>query len=276
MLKQIFLYIFLVLSCSGYAQTEKQVFFRNLTVNNGLSQNSIVSMTQDHTGFMWFATQDGLNKYDGRQFIHFPYQFEDVTRNTYSKLGKVFVDNEDVVWIVTNSGNLHKKNIATKKFEPVKNLDNISVLIQDTSNNHYLATYGSGIYTITSKTKDTLQILKPSDIHLTTYDLFPYKNSVLAATSGGIIEIFENNSYQFIEVEPGTNFSSFTYSTAQNKLFLGSFGNGLFVSDDSMKFRPFSGFENAKLPHDLIIQDILVDSSDKLWVATYGKRSVFN
>ena len=101
-------------------------------------------MTQDHTGFMWFATQDGLNKYDDRQFIHFPYQFEDVTRNTYSKLGKVFVDNEDVVWIVTNSGNLHKKNIATKKFEPVKNLDNISVLIQDTSNNHYLATYGSG------------------------------------------------------------------------------------------------------------------------------------
>ena len=106
--------------------------------------------------------------------------------------------------------------------------------------------------------------------------MFPYKNSVLAATSGGIIEIFENNSYQFIEVEPGTNFSSFTYSTAQNKLFLGSFGNGLFVSDDSMKFRPFSGFENAKLPHDLIIQDILVDSSDKLWAATYGKRSVFN
>src|SRR5690606_12458017 len=132
-------------------------------------------------------------------------------------------------------------------------------------------TYGSGIYKISSTTKDTLQILKPSNIHLTTYDLFPYKNFVLEAASGGIIKIFENNSYQFIEVETGTNFSSFTKSTAQNKIFLGSFGNGLFVADESMHFQPFTGFENNPLPTNLIIQDILIDSSDKLWIATYGK-----
>src|SRR5690606_39610836 len=105
-----------------------------------------------------------------------------------------------------------------------------------------------GIYTISEKTKDTLQILKPADINLTTYDLFRYNNSVLAATSGGIIEIFENNSYQFIEIAPGTNFSSFTKSSVQNKLFLGSYGIGLFVSDESMLFQPFTGFGNVKLP----------------------------
>jgi signal transduction histidine kinase/ligand-binding sensor domain-containing protein/DNA-binding response OmpR family regulator len=264
-------FLFFLFNFVCFAQNEKQISFRNLTVDNGLSQNSIVSMTQDQTGFMWFATQDGLNKYDGRHFQYFPYQFEDVTRNTYSKLGKVFIDNEDVVWIITNSGILHKENKASKKFEQIKNLENISVLIQDASNNYYLGTYDSGIYRISYETKDTLQILKPSDIPLTTYDLFPYKNFVLAATSGGIIRIFENNSYEFIEVVPGTNFSSFTHSTTQNKLYLGSYGNGLYVADESMHFRAFTGFENVKLPANLIIQDILIDSRDKLWIATYGK-----
>ena len=204
-------------------------------------------------------------------FQYYPYQFEDVTRSTYSKLGKVFIDNEDVVWIITNSGVLHKQNKASGKFDHIINLDNVSVLIQDSSNNYYLATYGSGIYTISHKTKDTLQILKPSDIPLTTYDLFPYKNFVLAATSGGIIKIFDNNSYEFIEVAPETNFSSFSHSTTQNKLYLGSYGNGLYVADESMRFQPFTGFENNPLPTNLIIQDILIDSSDKLWIATYGK-----
>lgn len=157
------LLLFFLSNFVGFAQNEKQISFRNLTVDNGLSQNSIVSMTQDQTGFMWFATQDGLNKYDGRHFQYYPYQFEDVTRNTYSKLGKVFVDNEDVVWIITNSGILHKQNKASEKFEQVKNIENVSLLIQDSSKNYYLGTYGSGIYKISSTTKDTLQILKPSD-----------------------------------------------------------------------------------------------------------------
>lgn len=56
----------------AFSQIERQISFRNLTVDEGLSQNSVVSIVQDSTGFMWFATQDGLNKYDGRNFNHIP------------------------------------------------------------------------------------------------------------------------------------------------------------------------------------------------------------
>lgn len=253
-------------------QVPQQISFNNLTVEHGLSQSSIVSMTQDRTGFMWFATQDGLNKYDGRQFIYFPYQFEDVTRNTYSKLGKVYIDDQDIIWIITNSGILHKKDSTTKKFKLVNNLKNLSTMLQDDNNKYFFGTYGSGLYTISNESNDTIQILRPNDKHLTTYDLFQYRNSILAATLGGIIEIHENNSYQIIDIAKETNFSSFARSDLQNKLFIGSYGKGLFVANESkMDFKPFTGFKNATLPTDLIIQDILVDSSEKLWIATYGK-----
>ena len=115
-----------------------QVAFNELTVEQGLSQNSVVSIAQDQTGFMWFATQDGLNKYDGKQFTHFQFQFEDVTRSTYSKLGKVYVDSQDVIWIIANSGLLHKKKPDSKTFDSVENLDQVSTIFQASNNNYYI------------------------------------------------------------------------------------------------------------------------------------------
>ena len=66
--------------------------FGQLSVNDGLSQNSVVSVTQDSIGYLWLATQDGLNKYDGNTFQKHEAFFLDVTKPTYSNLGKVYTD----------------------------------------------------------------------------------------------------------------------------------------------------------------------------------------
>lgn len=47
---------------------QSQITFRQLSVKEGLSQNSVISIAQDSTGYLWLATQDGLNKYDGQSF----------------------------------------------------------------------------------------------------------------------------------------------------------------------------------------------------------------
>jgi ligand-binding sensor domain-containing protein len=44
------------------------VRFEHLSINEGLSQNTVVSIVQDNQGFLWFGTEDGLNRYDGYQF----------------------------------------------------------------------------------------------------------------------------------------------------------------------------------------------------------------
>ena len=98
-------YFILLFPCVVISQNDdRQISFRDLSVDDGLSQNSVVSIAQDSIGYMWFATQDGLNKYDGKEFTFFNKQFEDVTRPTYSKLGKIYVDRTGIIWIITNSG----------------------------------------------------------------------------------------------------------------------------------------------------------------------------
>ncbi|PWK19672.1 two-component regulator propeller domain-containing protein [Xanthomarina spongicola] len=265
-----FLFVCL-LSNIAFSQSNKQVAFRELTVEHGLSQNSVVSIAQDSIGFMWFATQDGLNKYDGREFIHYNVQFEDVTRSTYSKLGKIYVDNSEGLWIVSNSGKLEYYQKDTDSFQKVSNIANVSTLIQDAAQNYYIGTYEEGIYKIHHQTKDTIQFLKPPNAHLTIYDFLETNNkTILAATNNGIIEI-KDNTYELIEIAAETNFSSLTKSR-ENTLFLGSYGKGLFVKHkNDIDFKSFQGFSNYLLPENLIIQDLLFDKRNRLWIATYGQ-----
>ena len=61
----------LVLSSGGLAQ--KKLLFDHLTVKQGLSQSSVMCVFQDRRGFMWFGTQDGLNRYDGYDFKIFKH-----------------------------------------------------------------------------------------------------------------------------------------------------------------------------------------------------------
>lgn len=59
--------LFLIMTiCLTQAQ-HANYYFRSLNTENGLSQNTVLSILQDQTGFMWFGTKDGLNKYDGNK-----------------------------------------------------------------------------------------------------------------------------------------------------------------------------------------------------------------
>lgn len=70
--------------------SKKQIAFSHISIEDGLSQNSVISIAQNSIGYMWFATQDGLNKYNGHSFKIYNKQFEDITRPKFSRSGKVY------------------------------------------------------------------------------------------------------------------------------------------------------------------------------------------
>lgn len=96
--------------CSAFTQTE------HLTVDDGLSQNFISKIFQDSRGFIWIGTKDGLNRYDGKNFVvyrHDPYDFTSLSDNTVST---IFEDAENVLWIGTVYGGVNKFDRATERF----------------------------------------------------------------------------------------------------------------------------------------------------------------
>ena len=72
--------------CQLAAQEED--CFEHITSNDGLSQNDVLCVFQDSLGFMWFGTNDGLNKYDGYSFEIYKTQKSD----SNSIIGNLFKD----------------------------------------------------------------------------------------------------------------------------------------------------------------------------------------
>ena len=249
------------------AQGSDEISFRSLSVQQGLSQNSVVSIAQDSTGYLWFATQDGLNKYDGKQFIFFNKQFEDVTRPGYSKLGKTIIDRDGQLWIVSNSGILEKFNTQTETFSKVKNIKDVSVIFQDHKKDHYIGTFGKGLYKIDAVTKDTIRLFENELKEVSIYDFLESKDEIYIATSEALFKM-DANGISVVKVAHNfTNFSAMALSKNET-IWMGSFENSLFYR--SKQDTVFQRFEHPDLPSALNIQDVMVDHKARLWIATYG------
>src|SRR5271165_6937802 len=84
--------------------------FTHLTTDDGLSQGYVVAILQDRRGFMWFATRDGLNRYDGNAFVVFKNNPNDPGSLSSNFLQDLMQDDHGYLWIATNTG--------VNKFDP--------------------------------------------------------------------------------------------------------------------------------------------------------------
>ena len=91
--------------------------FRNISTNEGLSQCSVVDIAVDKTGFLWFATQEGLNRYNGKDFLVFKKNFDDVTTRSGNRLGKIIPGNDNDLWLITSGGKLERMSLYNNTFK---------------------------------------------------------------------------------------------------------------------------------------------------------------
>lgn len=100
--------ICLVFLCIGvsfaFSETSEQIKFSYISINDGLSQSTVFSINQDKRGNLWFATYDGVNKYDGYAFTVYQHDESDPNSiaNDISRIVKT--DSQGRVWIGTRDG----------------------------------------------------------------------------------------------------------------------------------------------------------------------------
>lgn len=89
---------------NAYPEAWGQINFSYISINDGLSQSTVFSIAQDKLGNMWFATYDGVNKYDGYTFTVYQHDENDPNSiaNDISRI--VMTDSKGRVWIGTRDG----------------------------------------------------------------------------------------------------------------------------------------------------------------------------
>ena len=80
------------------------VKFQRLMLDDGLSQSSILSIHQDSRGFIWMGTQDGFNRYDGRNFVSYKADPDDPHSVSDPNIWAIAEDPDGNLWVGTEGG----------------------------------------------------------------------------------------------------------------------------------------------------------------------------
>lgn len=83
---------------------DEHYYFKNLSVQNGLSQNTVNTILQDKQGFMWFGTKDGLNRYDGLSFRKFKHDDRSQRSIGNNFITALYEDEKGNIWVGTDVG----------------------------------------------------------------------------------------------------------------------------------------------------------------------------
>lgn len=111
--------LILIIRIAGYAASEPTI--DQITSNNGLSHNTVRCMLQDKTGFIWFGTLNGLNRYDGIKIKTIIPETKNPNSLSSGKIKELYEDSRGHIWIRTYSDVFHCYDPQTESFLPIFN-----------------------------------------------------------------------------------------------------------------------------------------------------------
>ena len=147
-----YIFFLLILFVNPICVFPQSIHFNHLTTEDGLSNNNVYDIIQDKLGFIWFATDDGLNRFDGYDFKI--YRNDPAGKNSLSdnSVWALREDKEGNIWIGTKNGWLNCYNPITEKFKKWKiesdilKENAITTIYVDSKGFIWVGTYRSGLY----------------------------------------------------------------------------------------------------------------------------------
>jgi PAS domain S-box-containing protein len=109
-------FIIYLYSASVYAGIYGDYKITRLSLTEGLSQSSVTRIAQDHQGFMWFATEDGLNKYDGYKFMVYKNDAFNTNSISENNIYSLCEGKNGEIWIGTASNGLNRFDLKRRIF----------------------------------------------------------------------------------------------------------------------------------------------------------------
>jgi ligand-binding sensor domain-containing protein/signal transduction histidine kinase len=291
-LSYLFLFPFLIgiNTLSGFSQRDfkpPKYNFTNYSIKDGLSQQIVRSICQDSRGFLWFATEDGLNRFDGYDFINYYFDRTNNKSLPDNFLYTLEPASDGGLWIGTNSHGVAKFNHLTNTFSSLTDeIDEDSdltdarvyAIYEDNEQNLWVGTFNRGLFYYNTKTKllSSFKNEPHSESTLPSNTIF----SIGADNSGKIwfrtdrhLASFDKKTNTFISKPlPGTlinaDFTNNLIIDARDILWT-STEQGLVkynIKKDDLEIIPLYN-DNGKV---IEIIEIIEQNTDYLWFGSYS------
>jgi len=240
----------LALSCLNLYAHTRDPKFRQISVEEGLSHVSVNCILQDHEGFMWFGTENGLNRYDGYRFRIYKNDMPDTTSISDNAVLCLFQSEPGIIWIGTRQGGLNRLDKRTNRFTQYKYQAGNRQSISDNCVN---TIDGDNKGTLWVGTANGLNSYNPSDKSFTCY--YSDREKTRGLRSDNILSVTAD---------------------INGVIWIGTDGGGLSRFEPAEKiFFSYSHLVSRNEPHSgLIINDIFYQEPGILWLATEGSGLV--
>lgn len=95
---------------------DADIRFERITNEDGLSVSVVYAVAQDHQGFLWFGSEDGLNRYDGKEFVVYKHDPDNPDSLGHNWIDALLVDRDGLLWIGTTGGGLDRYDPSSGRF----------------------------------------------------------------------------------------------------------------------------------------------------------------
>lgn len=184
------------LLASPASARDARLRFSRLSSDDGLAQNSVESLLQDRFGFLWFGTQEGLNRYDGYRFsVYHAGEQPGLGSNEITALAE---DLRGDLWVGT-SGGLYRLELETGRFHPAAVPSPVTLrvvdVVADTAGRIWFTAAGEGLFVI-----EPGQAV-PGGARRVTTGVLPEQASVSALCRGAAASVWASSSGVLLRVE---------------------------------------------------------------------------
>ena len=279
----IILILVCIFSClkisTSYANIRESFNFKNITIEDGLSQSTVETIYQDSKGYIWIGTNDGLDRYNGYEFKHYKHDKYDKNSIANNYIVDIIEDKNGYIWVSTIGGlsriNPDKdeiKNYYSK--EDSGNLSNSNLWqILCTKDNRLIASTIDGL-NVYDKNKDKFTRILYKEVELPSQYIYSLEEDInghiWVGTDNGLVELDKDlNIVKSYHDTIGDSDVYNVYDDSKGNIWVCTLDNGLFkINLDDKRVENYKN-NNSKIsiPSNNV-RDIISDSEGKLWIAT--------
>jgi signal transduction histidine kinase/ligand-binding sensor domain-containing protein/DNA-binding response OmpR family regulator len=280
--------VFVMCVCLAFIGTKthaqlQERYFRNISVDKGLSQSTVFAIKQDSLGFIWMATQDGLNRYDSKGFrVYRPLEGEKNGLQSHY-IRSLFIDHKGSMWVGGNQG-ISRYNYAADNFVNYKlprSLGEwyVSSITEDAQHNIWATTIAGGIFKLTAGADQ----FKPVNFNALQHGIkkisyiSAWNKDILIGTEVGLFKLAEQSHY-LTKLNLGVDKPAVNevYIDEEN-FWVATEGNGLIKYETLNGKTTFFTHQAGKNSiADNNVRCIGKDVEGNMWLGTFKGLSVFN
>lgn len=269
-----FLFVLLLINCT----VSKGQIYKYIGLEDGLNNQKIYHIQKDRRGYMWFLTQEGIDRYDGKHIKHYNFSDDNMTLDSRIALNWLYMDNRNVLWVIGQKGRIFRYDSQHDKFELAyvhpelirnKSQAFLNYGYLDKNDRIWLCCKDS-ITWYDTHTGTVLHMSVPVDGEITTIEQTDGNHFFIGTGSGLFRAGIEEGKLKVIPDEALESIApvhELYYHAVSKQLFVGNYKEGILIYDMGGTGKIIS----CQFPNHVEINQIAALNAHELLVATGGR-----